>query len=133
SELYSPPKIPPNWKSSKSSSTLTTLPYISTAEAAKASTLVPSARASILGETPLPSKSVFDYMTPAARARIASASGKANLPVALSEAAPKGYSLSASEKEKELWNLVPKLDKDAAVQALNRSAGGWMPYAEDEA
>lgn len=37
-----------------------------------------------------------------------------------------------SQKGKDLWDLVPKVGKDVAVQALTRAVGGWMPYSEDE-
>ncbi|PYI25577.1 DUF1604-domain-containing protein [Aspergillus indologenus CBS 114.80] len=47
------------------------------------------------------------------------------------EKAPKGYELSEAQKRKDLWDLVPKLDKQVAVQALTRAASGWMPYSED--
>jgi G patch domain-containing protein 1 len=130
---YPPPEIPKDWKSSK-------LPtrqnqnanYISTADAAKSSTLNPTSRASILGETQLPGKSVFDYLTPSARNRLVSVTGNTSLPAALGESAPKGYALTEEEKEKELWSLVPTLDKEIALKALGRGLGGWMPYAEDE-
>jgi G patch domain-containing protein 1 len=107
--------------------------YVSTAEAARASTLDPAARAALLGEDQLPAKSIFDWMTPEGREKIAKLTGQTNLPPALGEKAPKGYELSASQKQKDLWDLVPKLEKRVAVQALTRAASGWMPYAEDEA
>jgi G patch domain-containing protein 1 len=40
--------------------------------------------------------------------------------------------MSDSEKRRNLWDLVPNLDKAVAVQALQRAVGGWMPYSEDE-
>jgi G patch domain-containing protein 1 len=71
-------------------------------------------------------------MTPEARERIVKATGRMDLPPALGEKAPKGFEISESQKRKDLWDLVPKLDKDAAMQALSRGVSGWMPYAEDE-
>jgi G patch domain-containing protein 1 len=50
----------------------------------------------------------------------------------LGEKAPKGFETSDSQKRKDLWDLVPKLDKQTAVQALTRAVSGWMPYSEDE-
>ncbi|KAH0544091.1 hypothetical protein FGG08_001709 [Glutinoglossum americanum] len=130
---YPPPEIPKDWKSSKRTvSQNENNNYISTTNAAKSSTLNPASRASILGETQLPGKSVFDYLTPSARNRLVSATGKANLPAALGESAPRGYALTEGEKEKELWSLVPDLDKEVALKGLGRGIGGWMPYAEDE-
>ncbi|KAL1885548.1 hypothetical protein Plec18167_001042 [Paecilomyces lecythidis] len=130
---YAPPEIPKDWKSSKIPSTETGTPdYVSTAEAAKASTLDPASRAAILGESQLPGKSIFDWMTPEARARIMKLTGKTDLPPALGEKAPKGFEPSEAQRRKDLWDLVPRLDKEVAVQALNRAVGGWMPYSEDE-
>ncbi|CAI7634533.1 unnamed protein product [Penicillium pancosmium] len=131
---YDPPTIPEGWKSAKqpTSNDHNTSEYVSTADAAKSSILDPTSRAAVLGETQLPGKSVFDWMTPEARERIAKLTGNANLPPALSEGAPKGYEMSDSQRRKDLWDLVPKLDKQTAVQALTRAVSGWMPYSEDE-
>ena len=133
---YGPPEIPEGWKSSKkempSRSQHDTSNYISTKEAAKASTLDPTSRAALLGEAQMPGKSIFDWVTPEGRERIARLTGKNDLPPALSEKAPKGYESTDAQKHKDLWDLVPKLDKSLAVQALTRAVSGWMPYAENE-
>lgn len=129
---YAPPEIPPGWKSSKTSTNERDASgYVSTADAAKASSLDPTSRAALLGEAQLPGKSIFDWMTPQARERIAKLTGKTDLPPALGEKAPKGYEMSESQKRQDLWDLVPKLDKQVAVQALTRAVSGWMPYSED--
>ncbi|KAK2738860.1 hypothetical protein FQN57_006874 [Myotisia sp. PD_48] len=133
SKGYDPPKVPDGWVSFKAPLTAQGSPgYISTAEAARASKLDSKARAAILGEAQLPSKSVFDYMTPEARERLVAATGRTDLPPALGEKAPKGFEVSEKQKRKDIWDLVPELDKDSAIQALNRGLNGWMPYAEDE-
>ncbi|KAI9790290.1 MAG: hypothetical protein M1816_005315 [Peltula sp. TS41687] len=130
---YPPPEIPKDWKSSKQPSSSTNeTSYRSTAEAARASTLDPKSRASLLGEAQLPGKSVFDFLSPAARDRIASASGHSELPPGLGESAPKGFTISEAERQKNLRDLLPDLDKEVAIKALGRGIGGWMPYAEDE-
>ncbi|KAL4917649.1 hypothetical protein BDW62DRAFT_183571 [Aspergillus aurantiobrunneus] len=130
---YAPPEIPKDWKSKKvPSKQQGASDYVSTAEAARASTLDPVSRAALLGEDQLPAKSIFDWMTPEGREKIAKLTGKMNLPPALGEKAPKGYELSEPQKQRQLWDLVPKLDKLVAVQALTRAASGWMPYSEDE-
>lgn len=131
---HPPPAVPDGWKPAKSSQSTSELQtsYQSTADAAKTSSLDPKARAALLGEQQLPGKSVFDFMSPAARDRLANASGKANLPPALGEAAPSGYTMSEAEKRRTLWDLVPDLDRQAAAAALQRGSSGWMPYAEDE-
>lgn len=129
---YAPPEVPADWKSSKTpSKERGASNYVSTAEAAKASSLDPTSRAALLGEAQLPGKSIFDWMTPQARERIVKMTGKTDLPPALSEKAPKGYEMSESQKRQDLWDLVPKLDKQLAVQALTRAVSGWMPYSED--
>lgn len=130
---YAPPEVPPGWKSAKQpSGAKDNSKYTSVAEAAKNSSLDPKSRAALLGEAQLPGKSIFDYMTPEGRDKIAKATGRTDLPPALGEKAPKGFESSEAEKRRDIWNLVPKLDKDVAIQALNRGFGGWMPYAEDE-
>jgi G patch domain-containing protein 1 len=131
---YPPPAVPEGWKPSRLSSTNTTNnSYQSTADAAKTSTLDPKSRAALLGEQQLPSKSVFDFLSPAARERLASASGRADLPPALNEKAPAGCQPSEAETRRSLWDLVPDLEKATAEAALSRGRGGFMPYAEDEA
>jgi G patch domain-containing protein 1 len=129
---FAAPKIPTGWKSSKQPKPgYQNATYLSTAEAAKASKLDPKSRASILGEAALPGKSVFDFLSPAARDRLVAASGKNNLPAALGEI-PEGYSMTEEERQKELVAQIPKVDKYTADAALSRGASGFMPYGEDE-
>ncbi|KAF2018803.1 DUF1604-domain-containing protein [Aaosphaeria arxii CBS 175.79] len=126
---YPPPKIPADWKSSKKVGNETdATAFQSVADAAKASTLDSKARADLLGETPLPGKSVFDFISKENRDRIAALTGKTNLPQGLGESAPAG---SENEGRKDLWSFVPVLDKSTAAGALAKGATGWMPYAED--
>ena len=128
---YPPPDIPRDWKSSKRPSNLTSSPpsqpYRSAATVAAASKLSPKSRAALLGETQLPGKSVFDFLTPDARSRIASATNNQNLPPALGEASKP----SPLSQPKTLQSLIPNLDQDTAMTALGRGTAGWMPYAED--
>lgn len=132
-EKYKPPQVPAGWVSKKQpSKEHNTDAYVSTAEAAKLSNMDAKTRAGLLGEEQMPGKSVFDFLTPAARDRIASASGKSNLPAALSEKPPKGFEAADGDKGRVLQDLVPKLDAEVALLALGRGVGGWMPYAEDE-
>ncbi|KAL8905004.1 MAG: hypothetical protein Q9207_002896 [Kuettlingeria erythrocarpa] len=127
---YSPPEVPEGWKSTKipisaAARTFNTADYRSAADIAKASKLSPKSRAALLGETALPGKSVFDYLTPNARSRIATASNNQNLPPALSEAS------TQSSTPKSMQSLVPALSPETALTALGRGTAGWMPYAED--
>lgn len=129
---YPPPHVPDGWKPSRLThpTSTTTITYQSTADAAKLSNLTPSTRATLLGESPLPSKSIFAYLTPSARDSIATATHNSSLPAALSEKAPAGFEASSAENQrKRLWELVPELDVETARAALGR---GWMPYAEDD-
>jgi G patch domain-containing protein 1 len=129
---YGPPRIPEGWKSSKQAKPgYQNSSYLSTAEAAKVSKLDPKSRASILGEAALPGKSVFDFLSSAARDRLVAASGKSNLPAALGEI-PEGYSMTEEERQKDLLAQIPKVDKYTADAALSRGASGFMPYGEDE-
>ncbi|EXJ71469.1 uncharacterized protein A1O5_05277 [Cladophialophora psammophila CBS 110553] len=132
-EKYRPPEVPEGWKSSISPATEADTPstFVSAAVAAKSSNLTAKSRASLLGESQLPGKSVFDFLTPATRDRLVVASGRQNLPAAGSEPPPSGYEPSKSATD-DLQTVVPQLERDTALQALNRAVGGWMPYAEDE-
>ncbi|KAL8737105.1 MAG: hypothetical protein Q9181_002025 [Wetmoreana brouardii] len=124
---YPPPKVPEGWKSSKTpnAAPASANPYSSTADIAKASKLSPKSRAALLGETTLPGKSVFDYLTPNARSRIATAANNQQLPPALSEAT------NLTSTPKSLTSLIPPLASETALTALGRGTAGWMPYAED--
>ncbi|KAJ4296437.1 hypothetical protein N0V90_006482 [Kalmusia sp. IMI 367209] len=129
---YPPPKIPLGWKSTKTSAQPADAQnYQSISDAAKASTLDAKARASLLGETLLPGKSVFDFIPQDVRDRLATITGKTNLPQGLGQRAPEGYQPSDSARPKDLWTFVPILDKGTAAAALAKGATGWMPYAED--
>lgn len=130
---YPPPEIPPDWKPSKKLDAAPSNPsqYVSTADAAKAAQLNPTARAALLGETQLPGKSVFDFLSPAARNRLAAATGKGDLPQAKGEI-PAGYALSEAEKRRGLLDRIPTLDKQSALAALTRGASGGGPYGDKE-
>ncbi|KAI0395526.1 DUF1604-domain-containing protein [Xylariaceae sp. FL0594] len=137
---YPPPEIPPGWKprrqrgKDEAAASANATNYTSTADAAKASKLDPTSRAALLGEAQLPGKSVFDFLSPEARERLASATGKTNLPPALGEI-PAEYALTEAERQQELLRQLPELDKMTAVAALTRGASGAgpAPYADDEA
>ncbi|AEO64220.1 uncharacterized protein THITE_2110136 [Thermothielavioides terrestris NRRL 8126] len=130
---YPPPQIPPGWVSAKQAKSREgPTGYVSAADAAKASTLDPKARAAILGEEQLPGKSVFDFMSAEARERLAAVTGRTDLPPARGEV-PAGHALSEADRLKELLSRVPRLDKETAVAAISRGSSGNAPYADDEA
>lgn len=132
---YRPPRVPADWKSTKtpanSSTGASKVPqfYKSAAAVAKESNLSPKSRAALLGETPLPGKSVFDFLTPSARSRIVSATNNPHLPPALSEASKSPLDFSVSLKSQS--SLIPALPPEIALSALGRSASGWTPYFDD--
>ncbi|KAK1755669.1 hypothetical protein QBC47DRAFT_413411 [Echria macrotheca] len=129
---YPPPQVPPDWVSSRTPNQRpATGDYVSTADAAKASTLDPGSRAALLGEKQLPGKSVFDFMSAAARERLVAATGKIDLPPARGEV-PAAYALTQEQRLQELLSNVPKLDKETAVGALSRGTGIGAPYANDD-
>ncbi|KAK4179402.1 hypothetical protein QBC36DRAFT_322562 [Triangularia setosa] len=130
---YPPPQVPPGWVSSKKSKSPTggSSGFVSTADLAKGSMLDPKSRAAILGEKQLPGKSVFDFLSAAARERLVAATGRADLPQAKGEV-PAEYALSEEERMNELLSRVPKLDKETAVAAISRGVSTGAPYADDE-
>ncbi|KAG5915867.1 hypothetical protein E4U42_007890 [Claviceps africana] len=128
---YEPPEVPDGWKSSRDPAAKDApSTYTSTADAANASTLDPRSRAALLGEKPLPGKSVFDFISAAARDKLAAASGNQGLPPGLGQVAEGHAPISAEERRRALWNQVPKLDQQTAAAALSRSSSG--PYADNE-
>lgn len=131
---HPPPDVPEGWEPSKAASeaNLDSSSHQSTADAARASTMDLAKRAAALGEELLPGKSIFDFMSKEARDRLVTATGRSNLPMARGEAAPEGWQRSDVDKQRSLWDLVPKLDSTVAASALQRGTSGWMPYAEDE-
>jgi G patch domain-containing protein 1 len=130
---YPVPKIPTGWTSSKTTTPAGTQDYQSVADAAKASTLDAKGRSALLGEKPLPGKSIFDFIPKDARDRLANLSGRADLPQGLGQSGPEGHLPVNKALPKDLWSLVPSLDRSTAAAALAKGATGWMPYVEDEA
>ncbi|KAF2740038.1 DUF1604-domain-containing protein [Polyplosphaeria fusca] len=127
---FPPPSIPAEWKSAKSRAPSGAAQgFQSVADAAKNSTLNAKARANLIGEASLPSKSIFDYMTKESRDRLAAITGNHNLPPGRGEALPQKP--TEATRLKQLWSFVPHLDKTIAAAALNKGATGFMPYAED--
>ena len=129
---YPPPEVPEGWTSSKGQSAADSSDptnFLSSAEVAAAAKLSPKSRSALLGETQLPGKSVFDFLTPSARSRIVSATNNQDLPPALSE----GAKALTSSQSRTLQSLVPPLARETALTALARGTAGWMPYTEDPA
>lgn len=128
---YAPPPVPEGWKSeiTRKEPTTEASTFTSTTDAAKASSLDPRSRAAILGEKTLPGKSVFDYISMASRDKLATASGRNDLPPARGEMFAEKQ-MSEEEKLEALWDQAPVLDRDTAIAALSRGSKG--PYADNE-
>ncbi|KAI5293598.1 hypothetical protein KEM52_005392 [Ascosphaera acerosa] len=165
-EAYPPPPVPDGWKprgllqqQEAASATATgTAPATesggdlahrmqrtSDPKSRPTASLDPAARAAILGEKPLPGPSIYDFMTPEARARIAKVTGRTDLPPAGGQRMPPVHAEHTHpssrddaelRRQREAWSFVPYLDRLVAQQALERGnagPGSFMPYAEDEA
>ena len=131
---YPPPIIPEGWQSSKMPEEPTegAAPgYKRTTEVVKESKLDPVARAEILGESQLPGKSVFDFLSNSARDRLAAATGKSNLPPGKGEI-PAEYAISEGERLHHLFSQVPTLDRETALAAIHRDVGPGAPYGDDQ-
>ncbi|KAK3051613.1 hypothetical protein LTR09_007268 [Extremus antarcticus] len=132
---HPPPPVPEGWKPSRVSQPTTATDPSTTHNPTDTPSLNPTTRAAILGEQPLPGKSIFSFLTPAARDHLASASNRSDLPPALSEKAPAGFE---SSEARNPWDLIPDLDSRTAESALQRlnaptTNTSSIPYAEDEA
>lgn len=122
---YAAPQIPEDWQPLKQASAFPgSTETQSTADLAKASTLNPSSRAALLGETPLPGQSVFDFLSPAARDKLAAASNNPNLPAGK-------YEPSAEPPTGSQEPPIPTLEPQVAATALQRISTGLAPYADD--
>ncbi|KTW26315.1 hypothetical protein T552_02801 [Pneumocystis carinii B80] len=82
--------------------------------------LQPRDRGAILGETPLPGKSVFDFLSPSARERMVQATGRTDLPPARNEGA-----MMRENPEP----FIPLIDKKMALDALNNK---FLPYEDNQ-
>lgn len=91
-EKYRPPEVPESWQPQASTETSSSSNVDGQTKTSQPELVhqqqTAQSRANILKEASLPSKSIFDYLSPAARDRLATASGKTDLPPALNEAPP---------------------------------------------
>ncbi|KAK1981955.1 hypothetical protein LZ30DRAFT_749674 [Colletotrichum cereale] len=130
---YPPPDIPPGWVSVKRGvDTNERTGDKSAADAARAAQHDPRTRAAVLGESTLPGKSIFDYMSAASRERLAAASGKTNLPPAKGEIPPE-HAKPSEHRLQDRLQSIPSLAKETAIAAMSRGTGAGGPYANDEA
>lgn len=117
--LWPLPSVPDGWAPSSLSDQSSTCAPTTTQQ------LDPATRAKILGESPLPGKSIFSYISADSRNRLAALTGRVDLPPGLGEvpalAARPTVTSAASD-------LIPALESHIASAALNHPS---MPYADD--
>jgi len=130
------PHIPPGWSSSKKAQHATIKVGASQGPAAVGATHLiphdPRSRAKVLGEAPLPGKSVFDFISAPARDKLVAATGKHHLPPARGEAAM-GSDSPARTSAGSAPQSSSRPDKSAAAAALERDSSGRSPYASNAA
>lgn len=141
-EKYKPPEVPEDWQPKPIAEKPDTVNKNTSASSNQHAPTVQhqtaQSRANALKETPLPSKSVFDYLSPAARERLVTASGKSNLPPALNEAPPTPNTTTSSTTTATTSTnphlLYPPVDLTTATTALTRlrkDKSTEKPYADD--
>ena len=125
SAQHSPQNVPEGWSPDRR--TFIKPPdsseYKSTLDLARQSCYDASSRGSALGETPLPGKSVFDYLAPNARSRLSSLTKKSSLPDPDFESLPTNLAPLATDGG--------LLDPRVAAAALDRADRGFLPYAKE--
>lgn len=132
-EKYKPPQVPKEWQPSHLTRLSGLSNHGSSTQQQPQSRLQNTAesRGRALGEAPLPTKSVFDYISPAARDRLVSVTGNVNLPAALNEPLPLSTSTSPSTSAQPT-PPYPLLDPHTAMVALARlKKDKSPPYADD--
>lgn len=131
-DTYAPPAVPLCWATTKRRQGKHGLGPGAEVISVQKPAHDPKTRAAALGETLLPGKSVFDFMSAESRARIALVSGNPNLPQAKGEV-PLGHAVSDAGRIREGLEGLPRLERETAVAALSRGNDSRGPYAEDEA
>lgn len=134
-EKCKPPEVPEGWQPNHllQDPEFTMRDSASLTRNVKLTHQTPQSRAKILKEAPLPSKSVFDYLSPAARDRLVAASGRTDLPPALGEAPLVSIGEVPVPSVFEGYNLdYPYLDPTIALTAMTRLRKDKdKPYDDD--
>ncbi|KAL5612411.1 hypothetical protein BROUX41_000062 [Berkeleyomyces rouxiae] len=125
---YDPPVVPSGWTPMVSA-----LENGSSARSVQPTTALqmPQYRGAVLGEKQLLGQSIFDFITPEARARLAIVSGKSDLPAAGGKAIPTNDDAPVSVGD--VYASSPSLDRESALAALTRANTLGGPYHNDEA
>ncbi|KAL1899664.1 hypothetical protein Cpir12675_001342 [Ceratocystis pirilliformis] len=124
SQNLDPPAVPSGWVSVFSTTDSTKPIYSATSSII---TNTPVHRAAALGEKQLPSQSIFDFVTPEARARLAMVTGKSDLPAAGGKPVP-----SVAISVEDAYTTSPSLDRESALAALIRANTAGGPYHNNE-
>ena len=125
------PRVPPAWRPSKITTKENQSYVLGPMQPAQGGSLHdPKTRAAALGETALPGKSVFDYISSGNRDRIADVSQKSDLPAGLGQLPNLSNRRTGNlESRKDLSAYY--VTKEVAVGALHRSMLRGMPYSDD--
>ena len=128
-DRFAPPTVPDDWQPLNRvlQEGVAQTMYQSTADVTKASQLDAKGRAEILGETQLPGKSVFDFMSAAARNRLAASSKNEYLPPGRGEKGPAAVADNTNTTEVD----IPSVDKRTAQEALRRGAVASLRNADE--
>ncbi|KKA26576.1 hypothetical protein TD95_004897 [Thielaviopsis punctulata] len=126
---FDPPEVPHGWTSKLGDTSVAVADESQSSMPASAQT--PQNRGIALGEQQLPSQSIFDFISPEARARLALISGKTNLPMAGGKSVP--LSSSGISTVEDIYTQSPSLDRESALAALTRASTLGGPYHNDEA
>lgn len=131
SEKIPMPKVPPSWKPSKiiTKEKKTGDENSINRPVPSKSPHNPTTRAAALGETALPGKSIFDYISSGNRDRIADASKKPALPAGLGQLPDSNVSSKSTRRHD--GPSAYYVTKEIAVGALHRSMLRGMPYSDD--
>ena len=131
SERIPLPEVPPSWKPSKimGKEKKPGHGHGLSQPAHSKSLHNPATRAAAFGETALPGKSIFDYISSGNRDRIADASKRPDLPAGLGQL-PADPTASKSPKSRDGPSAY-YVTKETAVGALHRSMLRGMPYSDN--
>lgn len=133
-DKYKPPEVPEAWQPSTLAQepAATHAPPFTTSGAPAQQTA--DSRRVALGEQSLPGKSVFDFLSPVARDRLANATGKQDFPPALNERPNPNPNPtnSSSDPVQPPGIAIPFLDPTTASTAMTRlRKDKTPPYADD--
>ena len=129
---YAPPEVPGDWQPAQSA--VFNSEIIPDVGGSILQQQTAASRRQALNEPALPSKSVFDFLSPAARDRLATATGNTNLPPALDESLSTSQDDVNTRSDNQPSLPYPPLSPTTATTALSRlrrDKTSDAPYATD--